>query len=72
MKDFIQQSEIDEDTMCIEIAHLYVALSTLGVHLRVMPNIGLESVLRSLKLYSLNEKPTVITVKSNNIILRYI
>jgi hypothetical protein len=64
MKEFIEQSEIDEDTMCIEIAHLYVALSTLGVHLKVMPNVGLGSILRSLKLYSLNEKPTIIAVKS--------
>lgn len=64
MKAFLLKNKISDEDFFIEVASLFTVTSTIGVHLQFIPNVGIESIKRSLKMYSLNQPTTVLVVES--------
>lgn len=64
IKKYLDYHHIDHEDFFIEIASLFIVTSTAGVHLRLVPNFGVERIKRSLNTYSLDQPITVRTVEA--------
>jgi len=64
MKKFLDNKRVDYEDFFIEIANIFTITSTAGVHLRLIPNFGPETLTNSCKVYGINQPTTIGVVES--------